>query len=276
MSYTQEDYHRKHPRFLTALFGAFFKVFWWAKIRKFFDKKILRKTLHDRRVPTDAHLDADIELLGFYMEGVWPLINKIFRAKTINFFRYKFKRLLIKIIILAVLIFGGIEAYRFYQASKNPNIVYVEPKKEVRDGLIINTDTIFIPAERAALSKDNLDYFASEMGIKHWYYIRKQIILESGFSSDLLINGHNLFGMKFPGQRETTAIGEIYGHAKFKHWVYSLYDYKLWQDLRMKSIPMKKGESYPQWLKRVGYAEYEGYSNALLTTDWYSFKSGKY
>lgn len=274
MNYTQEDYHRRHPKFFIALFGALFKMFGWIKIRRVFDRKMLKKTLHDKKVPTDANLDADIELLGFYMNSVWPLINKIIREKVIIFTRFKLKRFVLKLIVFVFIIFCGFVMYKFY--IKSPKVILVEPKKEIRNGLIINKDIIIIPAERAVLTKDNLDYFASEMGIKYWYYVRKQIIMESGFSSDLLIYGNNLFGMKLPGQRETTAIGEIYGYAKFKHWVYSLYDYKLWQDLKMRTIPMKEGETYPQWLERIGYAESETYSSKFDATDWYSFKSDKY
>jgi hypothetical protein len=277
MGYIQEDYHREHPRFLTALFGTFFKMFGWISLRRPFNKKLLKKTLHDDRVPTDAKLDGDIELLRFYMEHVWPLINYIAKEKTIYFFRYKLKRFLFKIFLLCLIVGLTIGIYKIYNLYiQKPKIVLVESKREVKNGLVINKDIIFIPAERATLTKDNLDYFASEMGIKYWYYVRKQIIIESGFSSDLLIDGNNLFGMRLPGQRETTAIGEIHGHAKFKHWVYSLYDYKLWQDLKMKSIPIKKGENYPQWLARIGYAESEEYSKKFDSTDWYVFKSDKY
>jgi hypothetical protein len=159
---------------------------------------------------------------------------------------------------------------------EKPKFIYIQHEKKYLDGLIIRTDTIFIPAERSELNKENLDYFASEMDIKHWYYVRKQIIQETSFSSESCTKAHNLFGMKFPGQRETCAIGEMFGHAKYKHWVYSLYDYKMWQDLRMESIPMRKGENYPHWLSRVGYAEDENYLNALHAIEWYEFKSNKY
>lgn len=274
MSYIEEDYNRKHPKFFTALFGAFFKMFGWISLKRIFNNKLLRKTLYDNKIPTDAHLDADIETLGFYMGYVWPLINKIIREKTIYFFRYKFKRLLLKLMMFLIFLCLIIGIYVLYNRYiQKPKVLFIEKKKEIRNGLIVNTDTIFIPAERSQLTKDNLDYFASEMDIKYWYNVRKQIIIESGFSSDLLRDGNNLFGMKYPGQRETTAIGEIYGHAKYSHWVYSLYDYKIWQELKLKLNPLKKGESYGQWLKRINYAESDTYIQSLNSADWYTFQT---
>jgi len=271
-----ENYQKRHPKFSAALFGALFKMFGWLKFRRLLER-FLKTTKDDDRVPTDDKLDAAIEHLAFYMDYIWPLINFIIKEKTINFFRYKLRRFLFKVLLFCVVIGAGIGFYKLYHLYiQKPKVVYVEKKKEYLNGVVINTDTIFIPAERSALTKDNLDYFASEMGIKHWYYVRNQIITETGFTSESCTKANNLFGMKLPGQRETTAVGEMFGHAKYKHWVYSLYDYKLWQDLIMESIPMKKGESYPNWLSRVGYAEAEAYSQVLRTVNWYQFKSNAY
>lgn len=263
---------KKHPRFLKAFFGAFFKVFGWIKVRTMFSV-LFKKTIHDDRIPTDDKLDNAIENLAFYMDYVWPLVNYIVKKKIVIFFKYKLKSFSIKLFLFCVIIAMAVTFYKLYNLYiEKPKIVYVEPKKEMVDNMIINTDTIFIPAERSFLTKDNLDYFASEMGIKYWYYVRKQIIVETGFTSDLCLKAHNLFGMKMPGKRETTAIGKMSGHAQFKHWVYSLYDYKLWQDYKLESYPLKKGETYPQWLDRIGYAESEVYLQALRNTNWYEFK----
>ena len=259
----------KRTKLSKALFG-------WMRFVRIFFNNLLKKTLHDDKVPTDEALDEDIELLSFYMKHVWPLINHIAREKTINFFKYKLKRVAAKLFILCVLLTLSFGVYWFYSLNiEKPKVVVVEKQKQIINGLMINTDIIFIPAEKSELTKDNLDYFASEMDIKYWYYVRGQIISECGFSSDLCLIGHNLFGMRFPGQRETTAIGEYLGHAKYKHWVYSLYDYKLWQKLRLESAPMKQGEDYPQWLKRIGYAESEEYMQKIRSVDWYGFKPDK-
>lgn len=270
------DLHKKHPKLFRALFGTFFNMFSWIKLEKIFSG-LFKKTKHDNKVPTNDKLDENIERLTFYMNCVWPLINLIIRKKTINFFRYKLKSFLFKLFIFCLIIVMGIGLYKIYNLYiQKPKVVYVDatPKKEINSkGLIVNKDEIFIPAERSVLNKDNLDYFASEFGIKYWYYVRKQIIAETGLTSDKCVRNHNLFGMTFPGQRETTAIREENGFSVYKHWVYSLYDYKLWQNIRMASIPINKGESYFDWLHRVGYGEGSEYIKFVDSIDWYEFKN---
>ena len=268
---------KRYLKFFIALFGGLFRMFGWIKLRRVFIYKLLKKTLHDNRVPTDVVLDEKKELLGFYMEHIWPLIDEIEKEEVINFFKYKLKRIAINTLIACVFIALSILLYRIYSLYiEKPKVVIVERQRNnTLDGMIINTDTIFIPAERSELTKENLDYFASEMGIKNWYWVRNQIVVETGFTSNFCIYAHNLFGMKFPGQCETTAIGKIAGYSKYKHWIYSLYDYKLWQDRMMKLRPLKKRESYPQWLKRIGYAEDIYYMKAVSSVDWYGFEKGK-
>lgn len=273
------DLHRKHPKLFRALFGTFFTMFSWISLEKTFSW-LIKKTMHDDKIPTNDTLDEHIERLAFYLNSIWPLLNLIIRKKTINFFRYKLKSFAFKTLIFCLIIGMGVGLYKIYNLYiQKPKVVYVDstPKKELTSkGLIKNKDAIFIPAERAVLNKDNLDYFASEFGIKYWYHVRKQIVAETGFTSEKCVKNHNLFGMTFPGQRETTAIREERGFSVYKHWVYSLYDYKLWQDIRMRSIPIKKGETYPEWLLRIKYAGSLEYVKTLNSIDWYSFKSEKY
>lgn len=58
-----------------------------------------------------------------------------------------------------------------------------------------------------------------------------QAVLESGsFRSKLAIINKNLFGMRMPKHRETTAKGKNKGYATYKDWKASIQDYKLWQD----------------------------------------------
>lgn len=59
-----------------------------------------------------------------------------------------------------------------------------------------------------------------------WY----QAMHESGeLTSKLFKVNHNLFGMRLPEFRKTTAIGEHWRHAKFASWIDAVKDYKLWQ-----------------------------------------------
>jgi uncharacterized FlgJ-related protein len=108
--------------------------------------------------------------------------------------------------------------------------------------------------ENTELTKENFKSAIKEMNIKYYDNVYIQGILESGhFKSKLASNGNNLFGMRKPGSRNTFAEEKkIYGYAKFKSWIYSVADYKLWQDNK----PPKLNESYIQYLKRRNYNIY--------------------
>jgi uncharacterized FlgJ-related protein len=76
--------------------------------------------------------------------------------------------------------------------------------------------------------------FAKEVvnsGIKYPDVAIAQSMIETGhFKSNIFKSNNNLFGMKLAKQRKTTAAGEQNGHAKYKSWIDSVKDYKLWQD----------------------------------------------
>lgn len=95
--------------------------------------------------------------------------------------------------------------------------------------------------------------------IQHPEIVMAQCRLETGnCSSGLCKANHNLFGMKLPKQRETTALGERYNHAYYKSWRDSVKDYKLWQDR------FYNGEDdYYQFLKNQGYATSKTYIQKL-------------
>ena len=80
-------------------------------------------------------------------------------------------------------------------------------------------------------SESNLTRKMYEIGIAFPDVVMAQAKLETGnFTSKVFDENHNLFGMKLARQRETTAIGEQYSHARYINWEQSLSDYKLWQD----------------------------------------------
>lgn len=69
-------------------------------------------------------------------------------------------------------------------------------------------------------------------GIKNPEVAIAQSLWESGhFKSNVCLNYNNLFGMRFPKKRSTTATGAApNGHAIYNNWRDSVKDYKLWQD----------------------------------------------
>jgi flagellum-specific peptidoglycan hydrolase FlgJ len=79
-----------------------------------------------------------------------------------------------------------------------------------------------------------------------------QTILESGnYSSKVAKQNNNLFGMRMPKVRETTAIGQRYGYARYYNWKDSVKDYKLWQEALLKKYPNMTRGQYKSYINRV-------------------------
>ena len=79
-----------------------------------------------------------------------------------------------------------------------------------------------------------------------------QTILESGnYSSKVAKQNNNLFGMRMPKVRETTAIGQRYGYARYYNWKDSVKDYKLWQEALLKKYPNMTRGQYKSYINRI-------------------------
>lgn len=122
-----------------------------------------------------------------------------------------------------------------------------------------------------ALNETNLFNEIKQQGIICESHVLAQAKLESYYmTSHLCKRANNLFGMRYPGRRPTTAIGVylqgkdtiIYGtrdelrkylkqptYAVYASWVDAVKDYKLWQD-----NAFKVEEKYLSFLNRI-YAE---------------------
>lgn len=71
----------------------------------------------------------------------------------------------------------------------------------------------------------------NQVGIIYPDIALAQARLETGnFTSRIFRENKNMFGMKLPRKRKTTAIGEHNNHAKYSSWLQSVADYKIWQD----------------------------------------------
>lgn len=113
--------------------------------------------------------------------------------------------------------------------------------------------------ERREMSWENINYWLEEYDVQHKDVALRQIALETGFlTSDICLNNHNLFGMRLPKIRPTTATGERKRHATYEHWTDSIRDYALWQDNMYEG-----GDDYYAFLRNVGYAECTSYINKL-------------
>jgi len=101
-----------------------------------------------------------------------------------------------------------------------------------------------------------------EQGIKFPDLVFAQAILETGhFKSTVFRVNNNLFGMRLPKVRKTTAIGKKRGYATYSDWIMSVQDYKLWQS----SIPkkyLKNRETYIIYLQKV-YCDCRNYTKQI-------------
>ena len=118
---------------------------------------------------------------------------------------------------------------------------------QVNNGLVKDERYHIIFSEQKMIS------YAKRIGIKYIDVMVAQSRLETGnYTSKVFREGRNLFGMKLPERRETTAVGEHRNHAKYTSWVSSVDDYKIWQSNVLAKVQSKK-----QYLAYIGknYAE---------------------
>ena len=110
-------------------------------------------------------------------------------------------------------------------------------------------------------SEHNALRIMNQIGIAYPDVALAQARLETGnFTSKIFKENKNMFGMKLPKSRKTTAIGEQNNHAKYTSWVQSLADYKLWQSDVLKKANTKR--KYLRYLSK-NYAEDKKYIHKL-------------
>jgi len=137
-----------------------------------------------------------------------------------------------------------------------------DPYQERLDSIMIELDSLKVQYDKLhKLSWENIDYWLEAFDIEHPEIVKAQIAVETGsLTSTICLENNNLFGMKEPRVRETTALGTKRRHAYYATYIDSIKDYKLWQD------NMYSGEDcYYTFLDRVGYAEANHYIAALKT-----------
>ncbi len=91
-------------------------------------------------------------------------------------------------------------------------------------------------------------------------YLQARLEAGKGFNSNIARENNNIFGMKLPHVRETTATGENRGHATYKSLKDSIKDYFLRQDYF--NISANK-ETYYQETVNSGYAGDPDYLDKL-------------
>jgi hypothetical protein len=106
-------------------------------------------------------------------------------------------------------------------------------------------------------------------GIKYQEVVLLQSRLETGYyTSDIFLNGNNLFGMRYPVFRPTVATGTYKEHARYAHWSDSVIDYALWQEYYIsRGYRIGGGQDtdfYLVFLKCIPYAEDKQYVSKLV------------
>lgn len=113
----------------------------------------------------------------------------------------------------------------------------------------------------SSFSELRMIQLAEQIGIKHIDIMVAQARIESGrYSSNIFNDNNNLFGMKLPRSRQTTAIGINRGHAQYMSWQQSVVDYKLWQRKVLKKNSSRR--AYLKWISN-NYAENPDYINLI-------------
>lgn len=97
------------------------------------------------------------------------------------------------------------------------------------------TDTLYVEAQ--PFSEEALIDLLRSINIKYPYIVLAQAKIESGnYTSKVFRENNNLFGMKEPNLRTTTALGTKNNHAYYTSWISSVYDYAMFQNNRMHGV----------------------------------------
>lgn len=121
----------------------------------------------------------------------------------------------------------------------------------------IPTNSSVVKLKHDAFSEERMIRLARQIGIRYVDVMVAQSKIETAHYTSLVFKANkNLFGMKLPKIRETTAIGEQHNHADYISWQQSVVDYKLWQDRVIKKLNTK--QKYLAYLHE-NYAENKQY-----------------
>lgn len=137
---------------------------------------------------------------------------------------------------------------------------------------IIETNSVSTFLNKENIKRKTLKeiYKALErLGVKYPRVFLAQYILESNYGkSRIYRENNNGWGLKVPKYRETTAVGENLGHAKFESIGDAALDYIKRQDywipiFERNYFKIESEQDYLCFLEKTGYAEDPNYTNKL-------------
>ena len=110
--------------------------------------------------------------------------------------------------------------------------------------------------------QDSVAYYIHKLEFEHPHIVLAQAKLETGdFRSRIFRQNNNLFGMKMPSRRSTSAHGSKSSYADYHSWEYSVIDLRLYYSTYMEGKDEKEVYTF---LRRY-YAEDPNYINKLKT-----------
>lgn len=158
-------------------------------------------------------------------------------------------------------------------------LLFLGHSKIAPSGDVKISETLLFEVKKMVFYQEVKDKDFSEELLKECIYYEKiqhpdvvlnQAQLETGYyTSELFWVANNVFGMRLPEVRETTAVGEYNFHARYLHWTDSVKDYKLFQEWYM-SIGYNIGnqpDDYLVFLKWIKYATDKKYIAKLIFLD---------
>jgi uncharacterized FlgJ-related protein len=115
-----------------------------------------------------------------------------------------------------------------------------------------------------SFTEEKVKIYLKELNIKYPEVALAQMKLESANgTSKVFKENNNLFGMKLPKFRPTTALGEKNNHSYYSHWRQSVVDYAIWQSFIMNPENVASEKNWIEYLNRM-YAEDGSYGEKIL------------
>lgn len=130
--------------------------------------------------------------------------------------------------------------------------------------VMLTSFTTINKTESISITHELLYEQITEKNIKFPEVVFAQAVLESGhFKAQIFKTKNNLFGMRVPKKRETTAINKgKKGYAKYHSWNSSIDDYLLWQEFTLKNKNQLTKTQYLSLLGKI-YAKDKKYISSL-------------
>jgi len=142
------------------------------------------------------------------------------------------------------------------------SLTKMSPQEIIKPEITLNSNYVpLFDNLEPHITEDKVAMVLEKYNVRFPGVVLAQAIHESGrFTSNIYIKNNNLFGLKVPSSRPTTALGTINGHAYYQNWEMSVLDYALYQAAFTRKI--KKESNYLRYLNR-NYAADPNYEAKL-------------